>query len=366
MSLPNGTVTFLFTDIEGSAKLWEQSPEAMPSVLARHDTLLRQVVERQGGFVFKTVGDGIYAAFATAPEALAAALTAQKEIHSAAWPSPLRVRMALHTGAAEQRDDDYFGATLNRTARLLAFGQGGQVLLSAVTQELTRDCPPPQATLRNLGEVRLRDLTQTEHVFQLLHPDLPANFPPLRSLTSPGYPNNLPQQVTPLIGRKKESAEIVCRLQSSRLITLIGAGGCGKTRLALQATADALPDYADGVWFIELASLTDFALVPQTVANILKIQEEAGKPLFQTFVERLQARKTVLILDNCEHLLAAVADFAAGLLRVLPHLRIVAASREPLNISGETVYRVPSLTLPHPKQVHTAKPFTIRGCAAFY
>ena len=304
MNLPNGTVTFLFTDIEGSSKLWEEFPEAMPSALARHDSLLREVVETQGGTVFKTVGDGVYAAFATAPEALAAALSAQRGLRSllldvggdaptpdARGPVPVRVRMALHTGMAEQRDDDYFGATLNRVARLLSSGYGGQVLLSAPTQELTRDYLPDQAALRDLGQARLRDLARPEHVFQLVHPDLLADFPPLKSLDNPAYPNNLPQQVTSLIGREKESAEVVRLLQNSRLVTLTGSGGCGKTRLALQAAADLLEACPDGVWFIELAPLSDPALVPQTVAQVLKIQEEAGKPLSQTLTDRLKAKK---------------------------------------------------------------------------
>ena len=366
MNLPDGTVTFLFTDIEGSAKLWEEFPEAMQPALARHDALLRQAIETQGGSVFKTVGDGTYAAFATAPEALASALSAQKELRSlllpvsetapasSAQPSILiRVRMALHTGMAELRDSDYFGVSLNRVARLLSAGHGGQVLCSAPTQELARDNLPPQAALRDLGEISLRDLARPERVFQLLHPDLPADFPPLKSLDNPAYPNNLPQQVTSLIGREKEGAEVVHLLQNSRLVTLVGAGGCGKTRLALQAAADLLENSPDGVWFVELASLTDAALVPQTVAQVLKAQEEAGRTVLQSLTERLKAKETILVLDNCEHCLPAVAALAAALLRVLPQIRLLATSREPMNITGETVYRVPSLSLPDPQQTQT-------------
>ena len=359
MNLPDGTVTFLFTDIEGSTKLWEQFPEAMQPALALHDGLLREAIEMQGGAVFKTVGDGTYAAFSTAPEALAAALLAQKALQSlllnsvADSPLPLLVRMALHTGVAELRDNDYFGASLNRVARLLSTGHGGQILCSAATQELTRDYLPTQAGLRDLGEIRLRDLARPERVFQLLHPELPADFPPLKSLDNPAYPNNLPQQITSLIGREKESAEVVHLLQNSRLVTLVGAGGCGKTRLALQAAADLLESSPDGVWFVEFAPLTDPALVPQTVAQVLKAQEEAGKPVLQTLLERLKARETVLALDNCEHCLSAVAPLADALLRALPQIRLLATSREPLNITGETVYRVPSLSLPDPKRAQT-------------
>ena len=277
MNLPDGTVTFLFTDIEGSAKLWEEHPDAMPAALARHDVLLRVLVQTHGGRVFKTVGDGVYAAFATAPEALAAALAAQQALLSEMWTAPIRVRMALHTGIAEQRENDYFGATLNRVSRLLAAGHGGQVLISAATQELARDYLPENAALRDLGAVRLRDLARPETVFQLLHPALPDTFPPLKSLDSPEYPNNLPQQVTSLIGREKESAEVGALLHTARLVTLLGAGGCGKTRLSLQVAADLLETYPDGAWLIELAPLTDPNLVPQTVAHVLGHSGRGGQ-----------------------------------------------------------------------------------------
>lgn len=346
MNTPGKTMTFLSTDIEGSSRLWEQFPEMMSLALARHEELLRQSVEAQHGVVFKTVGDGIYAAFESAPKALIAALAAQKAICSKALPIPLKVRMALHTGTAEQRGGDYFGATLNRVSRLLESAHGGHTLLSGVTHELICDSLPPHTTLRYLGEVRLRDLTQTEHVYQILHPDLSTDFPPLKSLTNTVPSNNLPQQVTSLIGRKKESVEVARSLQNSRMVTLIGSGGCGKTRLALQVAVDLLGDYPDGIWFVELAPLADSAIIPQTVAHVLNVQEEAEKPLWQTLAERLKSKKMVLVLDNCEHLLPAVASLADTLLRALPQIRILATSREPLMISGETIYRVPSLSLP--------------------
>ena len=364
-NLPDGTVTFLFTDIEGSSKLWENFPEAMQPALARHDALLREAIETQGGVVFKTVGDGTYAAFSTAPEAFAAALTAQKALNSLALnisagpahntqpPIPIRVRMALHTGMAERRDNDYFGAALNRVARLLSAGHGGQVLCSAPAQELARDYLPTLAALRDLGEIRLRDLSRPERVFQLLHPELPDDFPALKSLDNPAYPNNLPQQLTSLIGREKESGDVVRLLQNSRLVTLVGAGGCGKTRLALQAAADLLENSPDGVWFVEFAPLTDAALVPQTVAQALKAPEEPGKATLQTLIERLKAKEIVVLLDNCEHVLSAAAVLTDALLRALPQIRLLATSREPLNITGETVYRVPSLSLPDPQQTQT-------------
>lgn len=207
MNLPTGTVTLLFTDIEGSTRLWEEQPGAMRMALARHDVLLREAIEANSGIVFKTVGDAFCAAFATAPEALSSALVLQHALQAEAWPDPirLRVRTALHTGAVERRDNDYFGQPLNRVARLLAAGYGGQILLSDVAQELTRDHLPPAVSLKPLGEHRLRDLARPETVFQLLHPDLPAEFPPLRSLDNADLPNNLPQQLTSFIGREKES-----------------------------------------------------------------------------------------------------------------------------------------------------------------
>ena len=255
MPLPSGTITFLFTDIEGSTRLWETFPDAMQSALARHDALLRQAIEAHHGVVFKTVGDAFCAAFATAPDALSAALAAQCALHSEPWPADLslRVRMTLHTGAAELRDQDYFGQSLNRVARLLGAGHGGQTLLSDVARDLTTDTLPPSAALLPLGEHRLRDLGRPETIFQLLHPALPSRFPPLRSLENPGLPNNLPQQMTSFIGREKEMETVKSLLGTTRLLTLTGSGGCGKTRLGLQAAADVLENYPDGVWFVELA-----------------------------------------------------------------------------------------------------------------
>ena len=278
MNFPTGTVTFLFTDIEGSTKLWEAQPGAMQIALARHDALLRQDIENNNGIVFKTIGDAFCAAFTTAPEALSAALAAQQALHAKVWPSALsvRVRMALHTGTAELRDNDYFGQPLNRVARLLAIGHGGQVLISTVAQELVRDALPPGCSLHSLGEHRLRDLGRAEPVFQLLHPDLPSEFPPLKSLDNPDLPNNLPRQVTSFIGREKEIEACRSLLTKTRLLTFTGSGGSGKTRLALQVGAEVLEEYDDGVWLVELAALTDPGLLASTVAQALGIKEQAG------------------------------------------------------------------------------------------
>jgi class 3 adenylate cyclase len=258
-SPPTGTVTFLFTDIEGSTKLWENDPEAMQASLARHDQILADSIDASEGHVFKTVGDAFCAAFPTAPDALQAALEAQHRLLSTRWEEtgPLRVRMALHMGTPEERGGDYFGPPLNRVARLLSAAHGGQVLLSLPTQELVRDQLPAGASLKDLGERRLKDLFRPERLFQLLAPELPSEFPPLRTLDA--YRNNLPLQPTPLLGREKEVSEVceILRDDELRLLTLSGPGGTGKTRLALQAAADLLDEFPDGTFFAPLATLTE-------------------------------------------------------------------------------------------------------------
>ena len=255
--LPSGTVTFLFTDIEGSTALWERDQVAMATAVARHLTLLRAATEAHTGVLFKVVGDAVQAAFPTAPDAVAAALEAQRALVQEAWPEGIgavRVRMALHTAAATPQDGDYLAPGLNRLSRLLAAGHGGQVLLSLATQDLARDALPAGASLRDLGEHPLRDLYRPERVFQLLHPDLPADFPPIRTLAT--RPNNLPLQPTPFLGREDQVARVVDLLSRDdvRLLTITGPGGVGKTRLALQAAADRLEDFPDGVWFVDLSS----------------------------------------------------------------------------------------------------------------
>ncbi len=333
--------------------LWEAHPELMSTSLSRHDELMRRAVGDASGYVFKTIGDAFCAAFATAPDAVAAVLAAQLAFQAEPWPeeTPIKVRTALHTGAVEGRDDDYFGPPLNRVARLMAAGHGGQALLSSATQELIRDSLPDGCSLKPLGEHRLKDLGRPETVFQLCHPGLHPDFPPLRSLDS--LPNNLPQQVTSFIGREKEVTEVRALLEKSRLVTLTGSGGSGKTRLALQAAAEILDGSGDGVWLVELAALTDPGLVPQTVANVLGLREEAGKSLTQSLAEHLKSKFLLLVLDNCEHLLDACASLADALLRNCPNVLIVATSREGLGIAGETTYRVPSLSLPDPTQPQT-------------
>jgi class 3 adenylate cyclase len=270
-SPPTGTVTFLFTDIEGSTKLWEHDAPAMQAALSRHNGLLKWAIKERGGYVFKTVGDAFCATFLTAPDALEAALDIQRRLLSSEWEEsePLRVRMALHTGAAEERDGDYFGPPVNRVARLLSAVHGGQVLLSLPTQELVRDQLPSGTGLRDLGEYRLKDLFRPERVFQLLALELPSEFPPLRTLDT--YRNNLPLQPTPLVGREKEVSEVcdLLRGHETRLLTLTGPGGIGKTRLALQAAADLLEDFPDGTFFTPLATLREAEQFLPAVAETL-------------------------------------------------------------------------------------------------
>jgi class 3 adenylate cyclase len=354
--LPTGTVTFLFTDIEGSTRLWEQHPEAMEAALARHDALAATVIQQHDGILVKHRGEGdsLFAVFARAADAVTGAAMLQQVLNAEPWPAetPLRVRMALHTGDAALRERDYFGAAVNRCARLRAVAHGGQLLLSAATQELVRDSLPEGVSFRDLGEHRLRDLARPERVFQLLHPDLPADFPPLTSLNT--LPNNLPQQVTSFIGREKEMAAVRRLLDTTRLLTLTGSGGTGKTRLTLQVAAELLEGDGDGVWLVELAPLAEPSLVPQAVATALGVREEPGRPLSQTLVGFLKPKRLLLLLDNCEHLLSACAELAGLLLRSCPGVQILATSREGLNIPGETTYRLPSLSLPDPRQLPTS------------
>jgi len=344
-ALPTGTVTFLFTDIEGSTRLWEEYPQGMRVALARHDALLREIIEARGGYIFKTMGDAFDAAFADALSAVTAAAEIQRALQAERWdvPGGLAVRMALHTGSAEARGGDYFGQPLNRAARLLDAGHGGQVLLSEATRALVELSLPEGLTLRNLGPHRLRDLARPEHIVQLVVAGLRSDFPPLRTLDV--MPNNLPRQLTSFIGRTRELAEVKGGVADTPLLTLTGSGGAGKTRLALQAAADLVESFPDGVWLVELTPLTDPALVTQTVATTLGVREEQ-RPLIHSLTDYLKPKRMLVVLDNCEHVLSATAELVQTLLRACPGLRVLATSQEPLGVAGEATYRVPSLSMP--------------------
>jgi predicted ATPase len=326
--------------------MWESHPDSMKVALARHDLLMRSALEGCGGYVFKTVGDAFCAAFWTAPEALHAALEAQFALTTEPWPEPLNlsVRMAIHSGAVEHRGGDYFGQALNRVSRLMVTAHGGQVLVSDVSQDLCRESLPVGAGFRPLGEHRLKDLERPESVFQLVHVRLKADFPPLKSLNR--SPNNLPVQVTSFVGRDQELQEVRVHLEQTRLLTVVGAGGSGKTRLCLQASADILSDYRDGVWFVELASLTEPDFVPRATAAIFTLREEPGRPILQTLIGYLKDKSLLLVLDNCEHLLSACAELANAILSHCSEISILASSREAMGLAGEQTYHLPTLSLP--------------------
>jgi predicted ATPase/class 3 adenylate cyclase len=355
-SLPTGTVTFLFTDIEGSTKLWEQYPEAMKAALAKHDSILKQAIESKHGYIIKTTGDGIHTVFTTAIDAINASIVAQRKLHSAFDQSSssfaLKVRMGVHTGEAELRDNDYYGQTLNRAARIMSAGHGGQILISNITAQVAREHISAEISFLDLGEHNLRGLIQTEKIYQVIAPDLQKDFPALSSMAT--ATNNLPSQLTSFIGRKRELKEAKEKLLSARLLTLIGPGGTGKTRLSLQLGAEVLSHFADGVWFVELAPLADPALVVQSIANVLAVRAQMGMSLKNIVLDFLRAKNLLLVFDNCEHLVEACAQLADEFLHNAPNLKIVASSREALGISGETVYRVPSLGVPNQASVSYA------------
>lgn len=348
MAVPSGEVTLLFTDIEGSTRLWETQPEAMAGALRRHDDILRQAIEAHRGYVFKTVGDAFCAAFSSARHAVLAALAAQRQLQAEPWPDTvvLRVRMALHSGRCEERDGDYFGPVVNRTARLEAAGHGGQLLLSAATTAQLRCAPVDGLTLEDLGSHRLKDLTDPEQIFQARAEGLEGRFPPLRTLSNPALRNNLPRQVTSFVGRAALIAEVAGCLQPGGLVTLTGAGGSGKTRLALQVAADAVDGSADGVWFVDLAPLRVEDAVSREVAAVLAVGDTTGESVEERLVEALASKSMLLVLDNCEHVLGSCAALAEHLLRAAPGVALLATSREPLRIAGERVVRVPPLGLP--------------------
>ena len=354
-NLPSGTVTFLFTDIEGSTKLAQQYPDAMPALLARHHEILRQAIQAQNGYIFQNEGDSLAVAFHSAIDALNAALNAQRLLQEEPWtPAPIKVRMGIHTGTAQLNDSSaptvYTGyTTLASTQRIMSAGHGGQILLSGATRELVRDMLPASTDVADMGEKRLKDLLRPEHIYQLNISGLPSTFPPLKTLDS--FPNNLPTQLTTFIGRENEIAEVKQELELHRLVTLTGSGGTGKTRLSLQVAAELLEKFDHGVWFVELAPLTDSDLIPQTILSAIDIQEQQGKTPLEVLKEYLHEKQVLIVLDNCEHLISASAQVANTLLNAAPRLKILASSREALGVKGEVSYPVPSLSLPDIKHL---------------
>lgn len=343
--LPTGAVTFAFTDIEGSTTRWERDRDAMQEAVRRHDTILRAAITEHGGHVFKTVGDAFCAAFRRPEDALAAMLTAQQVLAAEDFSAVdgLRVRTALHTGTTDERDGDYFGPVLNRVARLLAVAHGGQVLISGDTAELSNGIPL-QGSLRDLGFAQLKDLATPEHVWQLDIAGLPNEFPPLRTLDA--LPNNLPLQRTTFVEREYDVAEIKNLLDRHHLLTLVGSGGVGKTRLAIQVGADLLDHYPDGVWFVDLAPIDNPELVASVVAQTVGMSQRQDQRVDESIPPWLKRKKLLLIFDNCEHVLEPIAALAAAILTTAQDVRIVATSRQALNIIGEVAHALPSLTVP--------------------
>ncbi len=350
-NLPAGTVTFLLSDIEGSTRLWSDFPDAMGDVVAETYGILDRAIGRYDGVrpIEQGEGDSVVGAFSRAADAVAAALYAQRELHAVAWPEgiALRVRIALHTADAQLRDEgNYFGLALSRCARLRSAASGGQTLLSRATRDLVVDQLPEGVELADCGVHRLRDLGRPEHVFALVHPELGAPVTELRSLDN--FPNNLPDQLTSFVGRAGELAQLRGALEETRLLTLTGAGGAGKTRLALQLAADVFERFPDGAWWVELAPLADPRLVDEALAAALGVRPLPGLTALEASCAHLSAATALIVVDNCEHLLAACAEMTEALLRGCRDVVVIATSRTQLGIAGETDWRVPSLSLPPP------------------
>jgi predicted ATPase/class 3 adenylate cyclase len=350
MELPVGTITFLLTDIEGSTRLWAEQPELMAPCVARHDALLTEAITANHGAIVRTRGEGdsFFAVFDRATDAVAAARDIQRALVAEPWSGGIviRTRIGMNTGEAELRDGDYYGSAINRCARIRAIGHGGQALLSQATSELVRDELPENVSLRDLGLHRLKDLQRPEQVYQILHPDLPHEFPRLNSLDA--LPNNLPLQLTSFVGRQREMEQVRNLLAETHMLTLAGAGGLGKTRLALQVAAEVADGYPGGVWLVELGTLpagADVSLVAQELLRALSLRAPAGRTPIETLCDHLRAARALIILDNCEHVITASATLAEALLRACPEVRLLATSREVLAVPGEIVWRVPPLAV---------------------
>ena len=336
--LPRGTVTFLFTDIEESTRLWDEAPTDMADALRVHDAIVRGTIERHGGYVFATGGDGFCAAFSTAADAAAAAIESQEQLRDDSAVQ-LSVRMGLHTGEAIERERSYFGSEVNRAARLMSLAHGGQVLVSDATEVLVRN----RVALRPLGEHRLRGLRGRMSVYQVVADGLPTEFPVLRSVDY--FAGNLPQQLSSLVGREKDVTEVAELVRARRLVTLSGVGGVGKTRLALEVGAEMAGEFPDGVWIVELASVGDPASVPAAIATALGITPQGEAPLIDTVADALGGRQLLLVVDNCEHILTAAGSAIETILGRSGSVKVLATSRETLTVAGETVVTVAPLAV---------------------
>jgi predicted ATPase/class 3 adenylate cyclase len=361
--LPTGTVTFLFTDIEGSTKLAQAHRETWEAVRQRHHAMLRSAIETNNGYVFQVIGDAFCAAFHTAAEALNAALEAQRRLQAEKGGEiPIKVRMGLNTGAAQAGSSadgpgGYTGySTLARTQRVMSTAYGEQILVSNTSADLLLGELPAGVSLRDMKEHRLKGLLNPEHLWQAVTPDLAQDFPALQTLNS--IPNNLPLQLTSFIGREKEIAEMKTLVEHNRLVTLTGSGGVGKTRHALQVGAELLDAFADGVWLAELAPVSNPELVVHAVASALGVREDSGRPVMDALQDYLEPKNILLLLDDCEHLLEACAQLADTLLHACPQLKILASSREALGIAGEVSFRVVSLSLPDPQHLPALETLT--------
>lgn len=356
-TLPTGTVTFLMTDVEGSTRLHAEKPEATLAALKIHDRVGAESIALHNGVLIKSKGEGdsLFAVFEDPVDAINGILAFQLNLETAPWPegAKLRVRAAVHTGEAEMDDDDYRGVTVNRCARLRGICHGGQVIMSEVTKSLIEDRLPDLVTLKDMGSHRLKDLLQAEQVYQMVHPDLQEDFPALASLGV--RPNNLPVQLNSFVGRDAEIDEITKALKSHRLVTLMGGGGAGKTRLALQIGAENLELFTGGVFFVELAAVNEPELVPHAIAQALNVREEPGVPLIQTVTTWLKEKKILLIIDNCEQVVDGAAKTVSALLKGCSGVTVLATSRQVLHVSGEFEFRVASLSLPPLNEVHTAE-----------
>ena len=346
-------LTFLFTDIADSSQLWQSFPQGMSRALATHDDIMKRIIPAHGGQIVKSTGDGIHAAFHRVSDAARAAVDLQQALVAHTWgeTGPLRVRMGVHTGEAEARDGDYFGTAVNKAARVMSLAAGGQVLLSDVSSALLRESPEAQMEGRLLGHYRLKGLAGRTGIYQLMHPFLPADFPAIPGGES--VPNNLPAEMTRFVGREVEKKQVVNYLLDTeedadrrRLVTLVGPGGTGKTRLSIRVARDLREAFSDGVWLVELAPLADPAMIPQAILAALSIQESPETPAVQLITTYMKEKQALLIFDNCEHLVERSAELVGELLQAAPLVQVLASSREALGVYGEVILRVPSLPVP--------------------